>query len=500
MIQPSLRDSFFIELYPAQIMNSFRTITLFTETPPSRRGPSSFLVSILFHAIAIGVIALSLRYTPRVDQSFAQRYTVRYLNLHKTEAQRQRAIKGGVEYSARRAVARAGGGRPAAAPSVPRQLAQLVPAPQTLVQPDLPPNLLLPKETPIPLVVLWSPENIPVKKIVPTPPKITAIKVRPSLQVPNRELNPADIKISASAFSTETPAPLPSTTSPVVVRAAAAAKQVPQTTPKAPGLPAPARVMSLSDLQMREGTVTIPLANETATASLLGSLDPGKLKSTSEPGNGSTANKQKGNGAGQSTGANGRNETASSGPAGQIGQMGQSGAKTGSEEGLGAGLELGSERSLVHISLPENGQFGVVVVGASLAEEYPETLGLWSGRLAYTVYLRVGLAKSWILQYCLPSSGQTATAGSVVRPDAPWPYEIVRPRLAPGDLDADAVMVHGFVNTAGRFEHLAIVFPPQFTQTKFVLSALEQWHFRPAVQNGQIAAVEVLLIIPDDQE
>ena len=57
-------------------------------------------------------------------------------------------------------------------------------------------------------------------------------------------------------------------------------------------------------------------------------------------------------------------------------------------------------------------------------------------------------------------------------------------------------MVHGFVNLTGRFEQLAIVFPTEFAQAKFVLNALQQWKFRPARQNGQLAPVEVLLIIP----
>jgi hypothetical protein len=76
----------------------------------------------------------------------------------------------------------------------------------------------------------------------------------------------------------------------------------------------------------------------------------------------------------------------------------------------------------------------------------------------------------------------------------------VRPNLAPGDSDADAIMVHGFVNMSGRFEQLAVVFPSEFAQAKFVLSALQQWRFRPALQKGQIAAVEVLLIIPEQPE
>jgi hypothetical protein len=58
-------------------------------------------------------------------------------------------------------------------------------------------------------------------------------------------------------------------------------------------------------------------------------------------------------------------------------------------------------------------------------------------------------------------------------------------------------MVHGFVNQAGRFESLAVAFPPQFAQAQFVLNSLAQWQFRPATQNGQNVRVEVLLIIPD---
>jgi hypothetical protein len=59
-------------------------------------------------------------------------------------------------------------------------------------------------------------------------------------------------------------------------------------------------------------------------------------------------------------------------------------------------------------------------------------------------------------------------------------------------------MVHGFVNLAGRFERLGLVFPTQFAQAKFLLDALQRWQFRAARQNGQLTAVEVLLIIPEE--
>jgi hypothetical protein len=162
----------------------------------------------------------------------------------------------------------------------------------------------------------------------------------------------------------------------------------------------------------------------------------------------------------------------------------------------GSGPGGGGDGAVSHIRQRKDGSFGVVVVGSAVEETYPEAAGVWSGRLAYTVYLHVGLAKNWILEYSLPRSATASINGTATRPDAPWPYDIVRPELAAGDGTADAVLVHGMVNTSGRFEQLGIVFPVQFAQTRFLLSALEQWQFRPAVENGQVAPVEVLLIIP----
>ena len=141
-----------------------------------------------------------------------------------------------------------------------------------------------------------------------------------------------------------------------------------------------------------------------------------------------------------------------------------------------------------------------MVVGSTLDEKYPETAPVWSGRLSYTVYLPVGLSKSWILQYSLSRADNAAAAGNISHIEAPWPYNIVRPNITPGAIDADALMVHGFINQAGRFEALAILFPPQFAEAQFVLDELAKWQFRPATQNGQIVAVEVLLIIPDEPE
>jgi len=112
----------------------------------------------------------------------------------------------------------------------------------------------------------------------------------------------------------------------------------------------------------------------------------------------------------------------------------------------------------------------------------------------------VGLAKSWIMQYSLPRADEASHAGNMVRLEAPWPYNIVRPNLPPAVFNADAILVHGFVNQQGKFEALALSFPPDFQQAQFVLDALKQWQFRPAEQNGQSEKVEVLLIIPEERD
>jgi len=155
--------------------------------------------------------------------------------------------------------------------------------------------------------------------------------------------------------------------------------------------------------------------------------------------------------------------------------------------------------ALTRISLPKDGQFGAVVLGSSASDLYPEGIGL-GGRLVYTVYLRVGLRKSWILQYCLPKGPETdasAPRGSAI--DAPWPFLLFRPDelTAP---ETDYIIVHGLIGANGRFEQLALVSPESLPENELLLGALRQWRFRPASRDGQAIAVEALLVIPRDVE
>jgi len=474
-------------------LNSSRLITLFSSQPASNRAPTSFLVSVLAHCLGLFAVLLSLKMAPRIDQPpAATRYTVRILQIHTPYPQIHVPVGDGVARPEMQPATRAArtGGRPAA-PPMPQHAVQPNRARFTLLQPDVPPNTLLPLDTPIPLVVLSSPAKIPTPKIVPPPPQKVVANLPPALTLPNREAKVADLKLSTTAFVTDSLPMQPSTTTPIAMHGLAIMK-VPETTSSFAGKPTPTTVVVISDVVMTQGTVALPLANETAAASIAESLAPGRQQSMAKNDTGNKVDKQDGQGGGDNSGGQVAHKTEGDR------MPGQTGAPSGGNSGSSDGDPLGNQSTVTRITLPRDGRFGVVVVGSSLAEEYPETLTTWANRLAYTVYLHVGAAKNWILQYSLPSAVEAA--GRTTRPEAPWPYLIVRPNLAPGDQDSDAILVHGVVNGEGRFEQLAIVFPPQFPQTKFVLDALQQWQFRPASQDGRSAAVEILLIIPDASE
>jgi hypothetical protein len=465
-------------------------ITLFSDRPEPSPWPYSFLVSILTHVAVIGLVTLGLMSAPQVKTpALAQHYDVRHIDLHTLESSMQRAANRVIEYPRPHPVKHKlppGGG--VAAPPAMRQVVQAPPGPQTLLQPDIPKPVALTQEIPVPTVVVWDGKKTSAKTLVPPLPEKPAVSdVKPSLQLPNEEPNLDVIALAATDLATQTQQIFPSTTSPVVVRGPEPAPPAPITTAQGAAQPTPTAVMSQSDLQMENGDVTLPPVNESATSNSLGMLASGQTQDSTQAGQGNQAGEM---GAGQG--------------AGNAGEPGDSGLGDEMASGQPGAPQTGSGRdnqlSAAHISLPHDGQFGAVVVGASMEEKYPETAALWSDRMSYTVYLHVGLSKSWILQYSLSREDNAASAGSITHIEAPWPYNIVRPNIPPGAIDADALMVHGFISPDGRFQTLSILFPPQFAQAQFVLDSLAQWQFRPATQNGQNVLVEVLLIIPEEPE
>jgi hypothetical protein len=469
-------------------MKTQRMISLFSDAPPPEAEASPFLVSLLLHGIIIGAIYVVVTHLPKVvELSPPLRYTVRLLNLEQPRPPAHRLVDPGSAQAGAQVVASplAPGGRPSAA-SGPRAMALRIPASQTIVQPDLPPTLLA-HNIPIPAVLLWSPENTPAPKLIPPPPAYAAAQpVRPSIEIPNHEQQMADIKISATVFNTQAPSLPPSTTTPLVVKGPEAISQTPQTASKPLGPATPARVMAVSNLELQNGTTALPMVNETAPASVLNVLKAGAGEAPTN-GGGNPSSNAGGNGHGLDQGGTSNQSVATV-------TGGNGGSNVG--QGTGPNADAGTgDSGIRRISQPKDGQFGVVVVGTSVDDDDPEITELWSGRLAYSVYLHVGTEKNWILQYSLPRAGDTASAGQAMSLLAPWPYYMERPNTLSSE-ESDTILVHGFVNSTGRFEKLAVLVPQAFSDGKLLLSSLQQWQFRPAKQNGLSTAVEVLLIIP----
>lgn len=489
-------------------MRSSQTITLFSERADTGRNSRSFAVSIVVHGAVIAVVAYGLLHPPPLKSHIVdERLTVRSLELHLPDPEKQHPDSGSdapSPYPVAKKIPE--GVSSAQQEAVLRQATEAPVAQQTLLQPKLKNLLTLPKDVPLPTVVLWSPEPVPVKSIIPPPPvKLAATPVLASPQLPNREERLADVRISATELSQQKVPILPSTTTPIVVKGPEAPQAVPTTSSVSSAQPTPTTVVSISDVRMTEGKVILPPANSSSPDSAPGRLTQGQSNvaartNTAGP-NGSAGTTSEGAGAGNAKGTTGTAGTGATGTGAKIWPPQTSG--TGSGSNTQTAKESDSDESsagrqkVTRITLPRTGQFSSVVVGVSLDDKYPETTQLWGGRMAYTVYLHVGLAKSWIFQFSLPRSEDAASAGNTAHLEAPWAYNIVRPNISSDDLNADALIVHGFVNTDGRFEQLKIVFPPEFPQSKFVLDSLAEWQFRAAVQSGQSKRVEVLLIIPD---
>lgn len=499
-------------------MRSSRTISLFTVQPEPRRGPSALVASAVVHGSVIALVLSAFVYSPQFRLNTPNAYMMQHVDLNMpyppipknggSGSMYPKSSSSGAESSAHEKLAAPASSR---VHFMHRKL-----APQTLIDPDVDPNKMLPKETPLPAMLLWSGHRPKVEVLTPprpTPPSITLDK--PKLNFPTKETQIADLNISSTRFQSNRPMPMPSNTSPVVLKRDLDVQRIPETGSISSIDATPAAILSASDLQMNQGRVTMPGANQSAEGTEQGGLGTGKAANSLQHGAGDSGStgSDKGAGKGQNAsggqsagpGTGGTQKGPGNGAAGNGTQAGIGGGKgTGHNPGSGAGSSdghgsgEGEGGAVTRISVPKNGTFGVVVVGSSLDEQYPETSSVWKGRLAYSVYLHVGLEKSWILQYSLPRAADSANAGSA-RLEAPWPYYIVRPNLNPDEAASDSVMVHGFVDEAGHFEKLSVVFPTDmgYAREQLVLGALQQWQFRSGTRDGQVAKLEVLLIIPE---
>jgi hypothetical protein len=478
-------------------MPSSYPISLFSKPPQKESGPSAFVVSIVLHSFLFSVLFITIKQAKIAPRELPiRKYDVRLLDIRRTAASVHWYPPHLVRHTspaAKRSIS-AGGQRGVApkarAEQVSRNFQTPKPAPQTLIQPEVPPERRILANIPIPQAVAWTPAEIIREKIVtPQPQPLSAMQAKPSLRMPNHELNPAEVSLTSTPFSTQAPMPAPGTTIPVNVTGPMPGKQIPQTVSRSSQQVSAARVISLSDLKLQDGTAALPVINEIAQADTSGSPMLGQATGQSVPGTDRSDSRKDGKGIGHGGSDSGNHAggvTVEDGSKATPAPATDAGFAVDTGSGSPSSGEMGTE----HITLPKGGQYGMVVVGASPEEDYPETADLWSGRLVYTVYLQSNTAQNWILQYSLPRVPNDPPSDASL--NAPWPYDMMRPSLK----YKDVILVHGFVGTGGHFEQLSVAYPPGLSEASLLLRALEHWVFRPAALNGQSAKVEVLLIIP----
>lgn len=475
-------------------MRSSSTISLFSTPPPRDSAPSAFVVSIVVHSVFFLLLFLSMHHVTVVRRMDRRNYMVHLLDVQQSQASAHWYPKHDVIHHSQTAphhtVSVGGRHTETKLPEMAQLSRNFVtpkPAPQTMIQPEVPPDQRVLPEVPLPQAVVWTASKITQTKVTtPAPKPPAAIPVKPSLEKPNAELQPAEMALSSMPFVTKQPMPIPGTTTPIKTDGPQPAKQIPQTASKVTDQATAARILSMSQQKLDEGTAALPMVNEIAEAAEEGSPMPGKNDGFTVIGGDDNDGGDTGSGAGAG------NEKADGVTVddGSSGGSGEGFTVAGADGAEGEGTLAPPE----HITLPRGGTYGMVVVGASPQENYPQTANLWSGRLVYSVYLQTDTEQNWVLQYSLlKGMGDNSVT---TRPDPPWVFDMMRPSLT----YRNVILVHGFVNAAGRFEQLKIAYPPMLAEAAMLLKALKQWEFRPAMNQGQPATVEVLLIIPGPEE
>ena len=155
---------------------------------------------------------------------------------------------------------------------------------------------------------------------------------------------------------------------------------------------------------------------------------------------------------------------------------------------------------VTRIEHPTNGNFDVVVMQSGTRDDLPDLGGILSGNPVYSVYLRVGDQKEWLLEYCVPAREVAQNNPYQINLDEagtitpPYPISTVIPTNLLGQQIGKNIVVHGYLTAAGSFQNIKSrdnhPFLPQ------LLTLLNQWQFRPALRNKKPIDVEIVLVIP----
>jgi hypothetical protein len=157
--------------------------------------------------------------------------------------------------------------------------------------------------------------------------------------------------------------------------------------------------------------------------------------------------------------------------------------------------------AVIRISHPSGGNFDVVIQQSVSREDFPEAVGALSGNPVYTVYLKVGDEREWLLEYCIPGRVATKVSTYQVNIDdpgtvsAPYPVATVIPRNVLAMPHPQHIVLRGRLSTAGIFRDITAS-DGENPLALELLPLLSQWQFRPAQRDQVPVEVEILLIIP----
>jgi len=502
--------------------------------PPPRRWPA-FLVSALLHAMLLLALPTVLGTIDPIDEP---EYWARQLRWERAlririperlylssggrrEAVPRRRAEAGLAAgsAARRARTECAAVAKAPARGGPRRRFELPPLarraqhPQSLLQPELAPDLPLTAGVRLPEVFFWAPRS-PLElrakmMVVPgfdrAPAAVARLDTPPALEAPSElpglpvTLPPALQALTEAAFGAAARLPLRLPLPPTP-----AGELRGSTTETSSG--DPVTVLSLSIVPRPLGEILlIPPASQLGVAPQGGGGPgaPGPGAERSAGGAGGTSAAATGQTAAEENTALPRPDVAGPLPAIVGGPPATDEAPPAAPSAPAFGAILAGNTRIQH---PVAGVFDVVVQSAD-ADGLPESAGVLTGRPVYSAYLKVGGPREWLLQYCIPGGeAQTAEVSeSVVRlasPSAlvaPYPRVTFRPPLKarPG---VPYVVVHGFLETSGRLESLRVLGLHGAEDAPSLLPVLHQWELRPATQDGQAVRVEILLAIPAEGE
>jgi hypothetical protein len=513
--------------------------------------PGSLAGSVAAHVLAICLATVLCNSLARLhdDDVDWSRFRAEPLRLHLSEPLTFNAAASGkpqkpllkpAPQSAVRPAQRASGTAALSyAPAVPRRL-ELPPSQQPalnaplILQPDF---QLQPKAPPVelPPMAFWArkaPELVkppsPTDVVVPgrteAPSPAPKLAAQPVLEVPNREPAVADVNVSMPQNSKQTPAALPvpnSATMPVRLRDASESQAA--SFERFAGQPV--NVMSLASERSDIRNVTIPkgLQNipRAAAGENPGTSGEGYRAPDLAPENGPTSGNRAAGAAGTNRGgpiaATSQTSSApitrqTTAPVSGSGsgdsppvRNSSSGAEehpvavpAGSPEVLARG---GAPPGVTRIDHPVDGSFDVVVTQSASRDDLSELGGILSGNPVYSVYLRVGDQKEWLLEYCVPARRNVQPnpyqidvddAGSIT---PPYPISTVIPNSVLVQPITRHIVLHGVLTAAGNLQSVKAADSSSPLMSE-ILALLSQWQFRPALRNRRPIDVEVLLVIP----